>query len=276
MSSGPELGGKVAIVTGGASGLGRGMVELFVEEGASVVIADVDREGGEALAAQLGAAAVFRHTDVSEASEIQAAVDAAVEQFGGLHVMCNNAGVGGSFKPFLEDDFADFDRVMKVNILGVMVGTQRAARHMKQHGGGAIVNTTSIGGINAGAGVMAYRATKAAVIHLTRSTAIELARHDIRVNCIAPGHIPTGITNYDLGAVIQTMQPLQRHGEPADVADAVLYLASDRSAQITGIVLPIDGGTSAGPPVTQLRDLMRGVKAAKEKAAAREAEGGAR
>ena len=258
MSTGPELAGKVAIVTGGAGGLGRGMVELFVEEGASVVIADVDREGGEALAAQLGATAVFRQTDVAEASEIQAAIDAAVEQFGGLHVMCNNAGVGGSFKPFLEDDFADFDRVMKVNILGVMVGTQRAARYMKQHGGGAIVNTTSIGGINAGAGVMAYRATKAAVIHLTRSTAIELARHDIRVNCIAPAHIPTAINaNLDQSLIVKAMQPLQRLGSPRDVAEAALYLASARAAQITGIVLPVDGGTTAGSPPRSIKDLMK-------------------
>ena len=258
MSERRELAGKVAIVTGGASGLGRGMVELFVEEGASVVIADIDREGGEALAAQLGSAAVFRHTDVSEASEVQAAVDAAVEQFGGLHVMCNNAGVGGSFKPFLEDDFADFDRVMKVNILGVMIGTQRAARYMKQHGGGAIVNTTSIGGINAGAGVMAYRATKAAVIHLTRSTAIELARHDIRVNCIAPAHIPTAINaNLDQSLIVKAMQPLQRLGSPRDVAEAALYLASARAAQITGVVLPVDGGTTAGSPPRSIKDLMK-------------------
>jgi NAD(P)-dependent dehydrogenase (short-subunit alcohol dehydrogenase family) len=256
MSTGPELAGKVAIVTGGASGLGRGMVELFVEEGASVVIADVDREGGEALAAQLGAAAVFQPTDVSDAKQIQAAVDAAVEQFGGLHVMCNNAGVGGSFRPFLDDDFADFDHVMRVNIYGVMVGTQRAARHMKENGGGAIVNTTSIGGINAGAGVMAYRASKAAVIHLTRSTAIELARHDIRVNCIAPAHIPTAINaNLDQSLIVKAMQPLQRLGSPRDVAEAALYLASERAAQITGIVLPVDGGTTAGSPPRSIKDL---------------------
>src|SRR5262245_31939218 len=167
--SGPELDGKVAIVTGGASGLGRAMVELFVEEGARVVIADVNAEGGTALAAQLGDAAVFQPTDVADAAQIQAAVDIAVARFGGLHVMCNNAGIGGSPKSFLGDDFADFDRVMAVNIYGVLIGTQRAARHMAEHGGGAIVNTTSIGGINAGGGVMAYRASKAAVIHLTRS-----------------------------------------------------------------------------------------------------------
>ena len=106
------------------------MVELFVEEGANVVIADVDRDGGEALAAQLGATAAFQPTDVADADQIQGAVDFAVERFGGLHVMCNNAGIGGSFKRFLDDDFADFDRVMAVNIFGVMVGIQRAARHM--------------------------------------------------------------------------------------------------------------------------------------------------
>jgi NAD(P)-dependent dehydrogenase (short-subunit alcohol dehydrogenase family) len=256
MSNGPQLAGKVAIVTGGASGLGRGIVELFVEEGASVVIADVNREGGEAFAAELGPSAAFVPTDVADADQIQAAVDHAVEHFGGLHVMCNNAGVGGSFKPFLDDDFADFDRVMRVNIFGVMVGTQRAARHMRANGGGAIINTTSIGGINAGAGVMAYRATKAAVIHVTRSTAIDLARHDIRVNCVAPAHIPTAINaNLDQSLIVRAMQPLQRVGSPRDVAEAFLYLASDRAAQITGVVLPVDGGTTAGPPPRSIKDL---------------------
>jgi NAD(P)-dependent dehydrogenase (short-subunit alcohol dehydrogenase family) len=256
MSRAPELAGKVAIVTGGASGLGRGIVELFVEEGASVVIADVDRDGGEALAAQLGPAAAFSATDVSDADQIQAVVDYAVATFGGLHIMCNNAGIGGSFTPFLDDDFADFDRVMKVNIFGVMVGTQRAARHMKDNRGGSIVNTTSIGGINAGAGVMAYRATKAAVIHLTRSTAVDLARHDIRVNCVAPAHIPTAINaNLDQSLIVKAMQPLQRLGSPRDVAEAFLYLASDRAAQVTGIVLPVDGGTTAGAPPRSIKDL---------------------
>jgi NAD(P)-dependent dehydrogenase (short-subunit alcohol dehydrogenase family) len=256
MSNGPDLAGRVAIVTGGASGLGRGIVELFVEEGARVVIADVDADGGEALASRLGDAAVFQPTDVADADQIQAAVDTAVQRFGGLHVMCNNAGVGGSFKPFLDDDFADFDRVMKVNIFGVMVGTQRAARHMKDNGGGVIVNTTSIGGINAGAGVMAYRATKAAVIHLTRSTAVDLARHDIRVNCVAPAHIPTAINaNLDQSLIVRAMQPLQRLGSPRDVAEAFLYLASDRAAQVTGVVLPVDGGTTAGSPPRSIKDL---------------------
>ena len=256
MVSGSELAGKVAIVTGGASGLGRGMVECFVAEGAQVVIADVDREGGEAFAAELGPAAAFRATDVSVADDVQAVVDFAVDQFGGLHVMCNNAGIGGSFRRFLDDDFADFDRVMGVNIFGVLVGMQRAARHMAEHGGGVILNTTSIGGMNAGAGVMAYRATKAAVIHLTKSLAIELARKNIRVNCVAPAHIPTAINaNLDQSAIVRAMQPLQRVGSPRDVGEAFLYLASDRAAQVTGIVLPVDGGTTAGPPPRSIKNL---------------------
>jgi NAD(P)-dependent dehydrogenase (short-subunit alcohol dehydrogenase family) len=252
-----QLEGKVAIVTGGAGGLGRATVERFVAEGARVVVADLDAAAAEALASELGVAAIAMGTDVADADQIQAAVDLAVERFGGLHVMVNNAGVGGAFKSFLADDFADFDRVMAVNILGVMVGSQRAARHMAEHGGGSIVNITSIGGINAGPGVMAYRATKAAVIHVTKSIAVELARKNIRVNCIAPAHIPTAINaGLDQRVLVRAMQPLQRLGSPDDVAEAVLFLASDRAAQITGIVMPVDGGTTAGAPPRPLKEFM--------------------
>ena len=171
--------------------------------------------------------------------------------------MVNNAGVSGASRRFLDDDLRDFERVMSVNLLGVMLGSQRAARHMAEHGGGSIVNTTSIAGINAGAGLMAYRSSKAAVIQLTRSIAIDLAEHGIRVNCIAPAHIATEINaNYDVDRIIQLMQPLQRNGRPADVANAVLWLASDQAAQVTGIVLPVDGGTTAGPPAGQLRHVL--------------------
>lgn len=255
-----ELSGRVAVVTGGASGIGRATVELFAREGARVVIADVDEEAGRQLAAGLGEHAVFQRTDVSNAGEVQAAVDLAVERFGGLHVMCNNAGISGSRRGgFLEADLADFERVMAVNLFGVMIGSQRAARQMvKQGGGGSIINTSSIAALQPGGGVMPYRASKAGVVLFSQSLAVELGEHGIRVNCIAPGLIETPMTKYDMEAVIRRMQPLQRKGTPADVANAALYLASDRSAQVTGLVLPVDGGTSVGPPSRPLREAAAG------------------
>jgi len=252
-----ELSGKVAIVTGGAGGIGRAIVERFVAEDAKVVIADVDGDAGNRLANELGAAVAFHETDVASADDVQAAIDVAVERFGGLHVMCNNAGISSSRRRFLDDDLRAFDAVMRVNVLGVMLGCQRAGRHMAEHGGGSIINTTSIGGINAGAGLMTYRASKAAVVHLSQSIAIDLAEHGIRVNCVAPAHIATAINaSYDQTSIVRAMQPLQRMGAPSDVAEAMLFLASDRSAQITGIVLPVDGGTTAGPPPADVAKLL--------------------
>ncbi len=244
-----ELSGKVAVVTGGVSGIGRATTELFVHEGANVVVADIDVERGEAFSAELGDSAIFRRTDVSDADDVQGLVDAATEAFGGLHIMVNNAGISSSFRRFLRDDLRDYDRVMAVNLFGVIVGTQRAGRHMAEHGGGSIVNTSSIGGLTGGGPPIVYRTSKAAVVQFSRMVAVDLAEFGVRVNCIAPGHIPTGITNYDLGPTIEADQPLPRQGTPQDVAEAVLFLAGDRSAQITGIVLPVDGGTVAGRPV---------------------------
>ncbi len=252
-----ELSGKVAIVTGGAGGIGRGIVEVFIEEGAEVVIADVAADRGEAAARELGPSVAFKQTDVADADQVQAVVDFAVERFGGLHVMCNNAGISGRRRRFLRDDLDDFDALTRVNLFGVMAGCQRAARHMADHGGGSIINTTSIGGINAGGGLMTYRATKAAVIHVTRCLAVDLAEHGIRVNCVAPAHIPTDLnSSYDQEAIVRLMQPLQRMGSPRDVANACLYLASDRAAQVTGIVLPVDGGTTAGPPMVKAEQVL--------------------
>jgi NAD(P)-dependent dehydrogenase (short-subunit alcohol dehydrogenase family) len=256
-----ELDGKVAIVTGGASGIGRGIVERFLAEGARVVLADVDTERGEELAAELGADALFSQTDVSVPEQVGTLVAFAVEKFGGLHVMVNNAAVSSALRRLLDDDLADFHRIMGVNVLGVMAGTRDAARHMSKNGGGSIINLTSIGGIQAGGGVMIYRASKAAVIQFTKSAAIELAHYEIRVNAIAPGSIPTPILGKSAAGMdpeqlvefeakirqgMRDDRPLKREGTPDDVAQAALYFAGDRSLYVTGTVLPVDGGTSVG------------------------------
>lgn len=268
-----ELSGKVAIVTGGAGGLGRAMAELFVKEGAKVVMADVNAEVGAQAAAEIGKTCRFKRTDVSNADEVQALIDFAVAEFGGLHVMCNNAGISGVMvERFLDDDLKDFQRVMGINLGGVMLGTQRAARHMAKYGGGSIVNMASVAGYLAGFGVMTYRASKAAVIHFTKSAAIDLAGYGIRVNCIAPGSIRTPMSSYSepgvseetarrlsaaIDATALTGQPLKRPGKPEDVAQAALYLASDRSSQVTGMLLPVDGGITAGDPVNHLQEIMQ-------------------
>ena len=251
-----ELAGKVAIVTGGAGGIGQATAQLLVAEGAKVVIGDVDAEGGRSLAERIGAAAAFKKTDVSNAEQVQALVDFAVDRFGGLDVMFNNAGIGSPLKRLLPDDLEDFSRIMSVNLFGVIAGTQRAARYMKDHGGGSIINNASIAAINAGTGMISYRASKAAVAHATKCMAIDLAPYAIRVNCLTPAHIRTGITTYEMGPVLRYMQPLEREAQPEDVANAVVFLASERAAQVTGIVLPIDGGTTAGPPFAQTKLIM--------------------
>jgi NAD(P)-dependent dehydrogenase (short-subunit alcohol dehydrogenase family) len=251
-----ELAGKNAIVTGGAGGIGRATANLLVAEGAKVVIADVDAGGGEEVASDIGESAAFKETDVSDADQVQELVDFAVDRFGGLDIMFNNAGIGSPLKRFLPDDLTDFSRIISVNLFGVIAGTQRAARHMKDHGGGVIINNASIAAVNAGAGMVSYRASKAAVAHATKCMAIDLAPYNIRVNCLTPAHIRTGITTYDMGPVLRYMQPLERHAQPEDVANAVVFLSSDRAAQVTGIVFPIDGGTTAGPPYAQTKLIM--------------------
>jgi NAD(P)-dependent dehydrogenase (short-subunit alcohol dehydrogenase family) len=258
-----ELEGKVAIVTGGAAGLGGGMSRRFAAEGAKVLIADVDGDAGTALAEDIGDNALFVKADVSRLDEVSALVSTAVERFGGLHIMVNNAGVSSTMhRSIFDDDFADFEKVMAVNLRGVMAGTRDAARQMREAGtGGSIINITSIGGILAGGGVLTYRASKAAVIQFTKSAALELAHYEIRVNAIAPGNIRTAIVRKSASGedlekleefeakIRETMRndrPLKREGTADDVAEAALYFATDRSRYVTGTVLPIDGGTVAG------------------------------
>lgn len=268
-----QLAGKVAIITGGASGIGKATVELFVAEGAKVIIADVQDDAGEALAAALGDAAVFRHTDVSSEGDMQAVVDLAVERFGGLDILFNNAGMScGAYPSFLDDRLDDFDRVMRVNVLGPMLGTRNAARVMKSSGkGGVILNNASIAGTLAGLGMMTYRASKAALVHFSKSSAIDLAQHGIRVNCIVPGHVRTELSSFgqkgadsDLAARIEegvnavylSNQLIKRRGEPEDVAHVALFLASDKARHMTGAVLPVEGGVTVGDPVNHLQDIL--------------------
>lgn len=273
-----ELEGKIAIVTGGTGGIGRASAALFVAEGARVVIADVNEDAGQAFAKELGPQALFKRTDVSKIDEMQALVDCAVDKFGGLNIMYNNAGISGGRHPhFLDDDLTTFQDVIGVNLFGVMAGSQRAGRYMAKNGGGVILNNASIAGIMAGQALMSYRASKAAVIHLTKSLAIDLAQHWIRVNCLAPGHIRTPIhkmtesplgpevaarVDAAMGPIWDENKPLKRFGVPEDAAQAALFLVSDRAAQITGAVLAVDGGISAGDPVNHLEKLLAAQAAA--------------
>lgn len=270
---GQDLSGKVAIVTGGASGIGRASVELFAREGAKVVIADINDEQGESLAREIGNAAFYQRVDVSCARQMQSLVDSAVARFGRLDIMFNNAGISGAQHPrFLDDDLADFDHVIGINLFGVMSGSRIAGKIMSKQGSGVIINNSSIAGLLPGQALMTYRATKAAMIMFSKSLAIDLAEYGIRVNCLAPGHIRTSLTAFSMPGMtaeqiesvkqaispaFDSNQPLKRHGKPDDVAQAALFLASDRAAQITGIVLPIDGGITAGDPVNHLREIMQ-------------------
>jgi NAD(P)-dependent dehydrogenase (short-subunit alcohol dehydrogenase family) len=261
-----ELAGKVAIVTGGASGMGFDTVLLFAAQGCHVVIADIQEARGEAAAASAGQKASFHRTDVSKRDQIEALVVSTVKRFGRLDVMFNNAGlmaVPGT-NDVSEDDFADFEHTMAVDLLGVMLGTRFAARAMKQFGGGSIINTASTTATVPGLGILPYRAAKAGVLNFTQNAAISLGKYGIRVNAISPGPIATDVLTMGLDlppqkkeqvkvaaftAMMEGRQPLKRLGMPQDIANAALFLASDRSAQITGINLIVSGGEHIGDAV---------------------------
>jgi NAD(P)-dependent dehydrogenase (short-subunit alcohol dehydrogenase family) len=253
-----RLDGKVAIITGGASGIGEGTARLFVAEGARVVIADIQDDRGEGLAHELGDAAVYQRTDVSVEDDVKGAVAAATKTFGRLDVIFNNAGFLGATGPIEEIPADEFDRTMHVLLRGVFFGMKHAAPVMKAQGGGSIISTASIAGIEAGDGPHVYSTAKAAVIHLTKSVALELAEHSVRVNAICPGAIVTPLV---LGGVTATprqeeavkeqfvkFQPIPHTGVPEDIARAALWLASDESAFVTGQAIVVDGGATAGTP----------------------------
>jgi NAD(P)-dependent dehydrogenase (short-subunit alcohol dehydrogenase family) len=262
-----EAAGKVAIVTGGSSGIGFGTAARLVAEGAKVVIADIDDAHGKQAAEELGSDAAFKLTDVAQPEQVAALVDFTTDRFGALHIMFNNAGISGVRRAsLLEDDFADFHHVLGINLLGVLAGTAYAAKAMAASGGGSVINNASIGGVQPTPGQWAYNSSKAAVIHFTKSAAIELGGLGVRVNCLAPGNIETEILGNMMGAgladdekaammervraFLMDRQPIKLQGTPTDIAEAVLFLGSDRSRYITGTVIPVDGGQLAGNPST--------------------------
>ncbi len=252
-----DLNGKVAIITGGASGMGRAASLLFAGHGANVVLADLNASAGEEvakLASESGNKAIFQRTDVSLEADVAALVARATKTFGRLDIMFNNAGIGGAVGPLESISVEDWDRTQAVCLRGVFLGMKYAVAPMRAAGGGSIISTASIAGIEGYPNLHAYSAAKAGVVNLTRSAALEFACDRIRVNCIAPGGISTPILYGFAGnnkAAVEAMlaqgQPYPRAGQPEDIANAALFLASDASQFITGHTLVVDGGATAGP-----------------------------
>lgn len=261
-----RLDGKVAVITGATSGIGWRTAEVFVEEGAKVVIAGRRAPEGEALAKQLGANCIFRKTDVTQEDQMRALIGAAVDKFGRLDCIFNNAG-GPAQTGGIEGLEVDrFDQAMATLVRSVMLGMKHAAPVMKKQGSGSIINNGSIAGHLGGYSTsVVYGAAKAAVIHLTKCVAMELGESGVRVNSISPGAIATGIFAKALGVetgaadqkaagmreVFKTAQPIPRAGIPDDIAQAAAFLASDQASFINGSDLVIDGGVIGGRNWTQ-------------------------
>ncbi|MES1973953.1 MAG: SDR family NAD(P)-dependent oxidoreductase [Pseudomonadota bacterium] len=255
-----RFAGKRAVVTGGASGIGRATALRLVDEGAEVWIGDVDETGGRALAETSNGRIHFLRTDVTEVDDI-AALMAAADSAGGLDVLFNNAGAGGSRDRIDEISADDWDRTQSLLLRSVAMGIRYAAPLMTARGGGAIVNTASIAALQSGAAPTAYSVAKAGVLHLTHLAAAELSRHNIRVNAVCPGFITTNIFTAALGldsdkraaangmiaGIAAQAQPLQRAGRSEDIAAAVAYLASDDAGFVTGTHITVDGGMTIGP-----------------------------
>lgn len=264
-----KLDGKVAVITGGASGIGEATVRLFVAEGAKVVIADVQDERGEKLAAELGAGVIFAHTDVSQETDVKGTLDTAVGTFGRLDVLFNNAGIPGPVGPIGETPTDAYDLAMGVLLKGVFLGMKHAAPIITAQKSGSIISTASVAAIETGHAPHVYSAAKAAVLHLTRSVSKELGEQGVRVNCICPGGIATpifgktfGLDNEEADQSVEAMkaflaraQPIRRSGVPDDIARAALWLASDDSSFVSGQALVVDGGLTYGPTWTQIQKL---------------------
>jgi len=256
-----RLDGKVTIVTGGTSGIGRRTVERFAEEGASVVVAARREREGAALAEALGAKVHFIRTEVSREAEVEAMIAFAVEAFGRLDVLFNNAGGPAPVGGIETIPLADYEKALSVLLGGVVLGMKHAAPVMKRQGAGSIINNGSIAGHQAGwSSSMIYSAAKAAVIHLSRCVAMELGESGVRVNSISPGAIATGIFGKALGLAPEeaektaatarqafaNIQPIRRAGLPDDIANAAVFFASDESSFVNGVDLIVDGGMIGG------------------------------
>ncbi len=256
---GERLKGKVALITGGCSGIGLATTERFVEEGARVVVADMQDEKGRMLEQRFDGQVAYGHCDVTLEADIEAAVHLAAERFGGLNVLFNNAGSGGTPAGALDMQIDGWDATLNLLLRGPMLGIKHAGRVMQANGGGSIINTASIAGLEAGWG-LAYGVAKAGVIHLSKLAAAELAAYNIRVNAICPGVIVTPIFGVSAGLdrasadqmagsltdAASRMQPMRRAGQPTDIANAALYFASDESSFVTGTHQIVDGGILVG------------------------------
>jgi NAD(P)-dependent dehydrogenase (short-subunit alcohol dehydrogenase family) len=251
-----KLEHKVAVITGAASGIGRATAIRFAGEGASIVIADLNREGGEAVVRECkenGSPAIFQLADVSREEDIKGSIDRALKEFGRLDVIYNNAGLGGAVGPLENTSAENWDRSFAILLRAVFLGIKHAVPELRKAGGGSIISTASIAGLRGAAGLHAYCAAKAGVISLTRSASIELAKDKIRVNCICPGLIATPLTYNRIpgGEQVATQlfagfQPWPRAGRPEDIAAMALFLASDDSEFVSGQAMVVDGAVTSG------------------------------
>jgi NAD(P)-dependent dehydrogenase (short-subunit alcohol dehydrogenase family) len=249
-----DLSGRTAFVVGATAGIGRSSALALANAGANVVIVGLGAEQGrevEAEARRCGPGALFVEADVRQLAQIQAAMDQAVQRFGRVHIGVNNAGIEGRFGPVQDASNDDFERIIGVNLKGIWHGLKCQIPHMLAHGGGAIVNTASAAGVVAIANIALYTASKHAVVGLTKATALELARSNIRVNAVAPGPVNTGLLQrmvagqIPLSAIAESI-PMGRISEPDEIAGAILWLCSDAASYVTGHTLVVDGGQTLG------------------------------